>query len=55
LWQGALHKDPEFLLLIKTAARRCDDIDAAIPENHRYEVPEILPLPIQQGLPAQLE
>jgi periplasmic divalent cation tolerance protein len=55
MWQGELHKDPEFLLLIKTAASRYAEIEAAIIENHSYEVPEIVQLPIQRGLPAYLD
>ena len=55
MWQGELHKDAEFLLLIKTAASRYAEIEAAIVKNHSYEVPEIVQLPIENGLPAYLE
>jgi periplasmic divalent cation tolerance protein len=54
-WQGELHKDAEFLLLIKTVPARYEDVQAAILENHSYEVPEIVQLPIQNGLPAYLD
>ena len=54
-WQGDLHKDAEFLLLIKTAASRYAEVEAAIIEHHSYEVPEIVQLPIENGLPAYLE
>jgi periplasmic divalent cation tolerance protein len=53
-WHGELHKDAEHLLLIKTVPTRYDDIQAAILENHSYEVPEIVQLPIENGLPAYL-
>jgi periplasmic divalent cation tolerance protein len=54
-WDGALQKDSEHLLLIKTAARRYDEVEAAIREDHSYEVPEIVQIPVQRGLPAYLE
>jgi periplasmic divalent cation tolerance protein len=54
-WQGELHKDAEHLLLIKTLSSRFADIQAMILENHSYEVPEIVQLPVQQGLPAYLD
>lgn len=53
-WNGALQKDSEHLLLIKTVAERYDDIEAAIVAHHSYEVPEIVQLPIERGLPAYL-
>jgi periplasmic divalent cation tolerance protein len=55
LWKGDLHKDPEHLLLIKTRAQRYAEIQSTILENHSYEVPEIVRLPIDRGLPAYLE
>ena len=55
MWQGELHRDTEFLLLIKTAASRYAEIETAIVKNHSYEVPEIVQLPVQQGLPAYLD
>jgi periplasmic divalent cation tolerance protein len=54
LWKDELQQDDEYLLLIKTVARRYDDIEAAVLAHHSYEVPEIVELPIQRGLPAYL-
>ena len=54
-WEGRLHKEPEHLLLIKTTAHRYAEIEAAIVANHSYEVPEIVQLGVEQGLPAYLE
>ncbi|MCS7177988.1 MAG: divalent-cation tolerance protein CutA [Anaerolineae bacterium] len=54
IWQGQLHRDPEWLLLIKTPAARYSDVEAYIREHHSYEVPEIIQVPIQQGLAAYL-
>jgi len=49
-WKGAMHKETEFLLLVKTAAHLYPRVEAAILEIHSYEVPEIIQLPILQGL-----
>jgi len=53
-WNGALRREPEHLLLIKTRAALYAAVQAAILENHSYEVPEIIQLPIQQGLDRYL-
>lgn len=55
IWQGQLHRDPEWLLLIKTTTARYGDVEAFIREHHSYEVPEIVQVPIRQGLVAYLE
>lgn len=54
IWQGQLHRDPEWLLLIKTTTARYGDVEAFIREHHSYQVPEIVQVPIQQGLEAYL-
>ena len=54
MWQGELRKEPEHLLLIKTLSSRFADIQAVILETSSYEVPEIVQLPVEQGLPAYL-
>lgn len=54
-WQGAIESASEVPLLIKTTAGRYAELEAAIRELHPYDVPEIIALPIAQGLPAYLE
>jgi periplasmic divalent cation tolerance protein len=49
-WKGKVTSEPEHLLLIKTASRLYKDIESAIQELHSYEIPEIVQLPIEQGL-----
>lgn len=41
-WEGALQKEPEHLLLIKTLPEKWDELRDFITANHSYEVPEIL-------------
>lgn len=54
IWQGKFTKEAEYLLVIKTAAHLYSEVETIILENHSYEVPEIIQIPIVQGLPAYL-
>ena len=54
MWDGKLNKVAEVLLLIKTASHLYDQLETAIVENHSYEVPEIVQLPIGRGLDRYL-
>ncbi|AUB84502.1 divalent-cation tolerance protein CutA [Candidatus Thiodictyon syntrophicum] len=53
-WQGAIQRDAEVLLLIKTVAVRFEVLAATLSALHPYEVPEIIALPITAGLPDYL-
>lgn len=53
-WKGALQQDEEYPLLAKTSAERYPALEAAIHEAHPYELPEIIAVPIERGLPAYL-
>jgi periplasmic divalent cation tolerance protein len=53
-WEDKIHVDEEFLLIVKTRKDRYDDLETWVKANHSYEVPEIISLPIKQGLPAYL-
>ncbi len=53
-WQEAIQRDAEVLLLIKTVARRFAALAEALRGLHPYEVPEIIALPIDAGLPDYL-
>jgi len=54
-WQGALQEDSESLMVIKTGASRYRETEAWLKRHHPYDVPEIIALPIEKGLPAYLE
>jgi periplasmic divalent cation tolerance protein len=49
-WENELKCEPELLLLIKTAADRAQAAVTAIRNVHPYELPEILVLPVINGL-----
>ena len=54
-WQGAVRHDEEHPLLIKTTAERYPALEQALRAGHPYELPEIIAVPIERGLPAYLQ
>ncbi len=48
-WRGAIDKAKEILLIAKSRAALLPELTAAIKENHSYETPEIIALPIVGG------
>lgn len=54
-WKDAMQRDEEHPLLIKTTAERYGALEAAIRAGHPYELPEIIAVPIECGLPAYLD
>lgn len=54
-WKGALQHDEEHPVLIKTTSERYAALEQALRAAHPYELPEIVALPIERGLPAYLE
>jgi periplasmic divalent cation tolerance protein len=54
-WQGAVRQVEEHPVLIKTTRERYAALEAAIRAAHPYELPEIVAVPIERGLPAYLE
>ena len=54
-WRGEIQRDEEHPLLIKTTEDRYAELEMSIRANHPYELPEIVAVPIVQGLPAYLQ
>jgi periplasmic divalent cation tolerance protein len=54
-WKGALQRDEEHPMLIKTTSERYPALEAAIRAGHPYELPEIIAVPIERGLQAYLD
>ncbi|MDR0528129.1 MAG: divalent-cation tolerance protein CutA [Zoogloeaceae bacterium] len=52
LWKGNLEETDEIPLHIKTSAKCYAALEAFIRKNHPYELPEIVALPLTNGLPA---
>ena len=54
-WQGKIEDAQEWLLLIKTAQSRFEELSEALLAAHSYELPEILALPVLAGARAYLD
>jgi periplasmic divalent cation tolerance protein len=54
-WKGKIERSRETLLLIKTSGEKLDKLIERIKELHSYEVPEIIAVPIERGLPEYLK
>lgn len=53
-WEGAVEQAEEWLLIVKTAQVRLDEVVEAIAARHDYDVPEITATPIVGGSRAYL-
>jgi periplasmic divalent cation tolerance protein len=54
-WQGAVCRDDEHLLLIKTTPDRYAELEARVLALHTYENPEVIALPVERGAATYLE
>jgi periplasmic divalent cation tolerance protein len=54
-WKGSVQHDEEHPMLVKTTRERYGALEQALREGHPYELPEIIAVPIERGLPAYLE
>lgn len=54
-WRGLVESADEVPLLIKTSSERYAALEAEIQARHPYELPEIVALPVDKGLPAYLQ
>ena len=53
-WNAAIETAAEVPLLIKTTRARYPALQAALTAAHPYELPEIVAVPLEAGLPAYL-
>ena len=53
-WEGKVEEAEEVTLLIKTSAARYAALEEAIRAYHPYELPEIVAVRIEKGLPDYL-
>ena len=49
LWEGAIHEDPEALVIFKTTEDALPELERRVVELHPYDVPEFLALPLTYG------
>jgi len=48
-WKGKLERAREYLLVIKTTAKRLTELEREVKRLHTYDLPEFLALPISAG------
>ena len=53
-WQGDVAREDEVPVFIKTTDERYPDLEMAIRAHHPYELPEIVAVRIERGLPEYL-
>ncbi len=54
-WQGKVENAVETIAFLKTTTRHLPDLKAKLRASHPYDVPEIICLPIVDGLPEYLQ
>ncbi|GAA2989756.1 divalent-cation tolerance protein CutA [Actinokineospora diospyrosa] len=54
-WEGAITKDPEWRLVVKTTADRVTALIEHIQRNHSYDLPQVVAVEIAQGSPEYLD
>lgn len=53
-WEGEVQEDSESLLVMKTTSKGFPRLRDRVLELHPYDLPEILALPVVDGLPGYL-
>jgi len=53
-WDGAVEHDEESLLIAKTTEGRFEALMNHVEESHPYDFPEIISLPMAEGLPQYI-
>jgi len=54
-WEGKIDEASEFLVIMKSRKDLFKRLSERVKETHSYEVPEVIALPITEGLPSYLE
>ncbi len=54
-WKGKIERSPEFRLIIKASSDNYESIEKTIIQNHNYELPGIVAIEADRGLPAYLK
>lgn len=53
-WKGKIDKASEFLVIMKSKKNLFKKLSERVKELHSYEVPEVIALPVIDGLPSYL-
>ncbi|RME19366.1 MAG: divalent-cation tolerance protein CutA [Candidatus Zixiibacteriota bacterium] len=50
-WDDTVQQETEAMLIIKTTQARLDKLISYVRDEHPYDVPEIITVPVAEGLP----
>ncbi|MFH1686561.1 MAG: divalent-cation tolerance protein CutA [bacterium] len=53
-WNDQVLDDQEALLLVKTTRQKFPALQEYVENHHPYEIPELLAIPVSEGLPDYL-
>jgi len=53
-WNGKLERSREYLLVMKTAAKRLSELEREVKRLHSYDVPEFIALKLTEGSASYL-
>ncbi len=54
-WQGKICDEPEVLMIMKAQEKLIDKIKTELKSLHSYECPELVAIPISDGLPEYMK
>ncbi len=54
-WEGKVHWDSEFLLIVKTTSVSLEKVRDYVLKAHSYDLPELIAFQIDDGSPAYME
>jgi len=54
-WEGKIDEASEYLVFMKSRENLFEKLTERVKELHSYQVPEIIALPIEKGLPSYLD
>ncbi|RCS56608.1 divalent-cation tolerance protein CutA [Parvibium lacunae] len=54
-WEGKVERATEIPLMLKTTARAYPQVETLLRASHPYKLPEIVAVPVTQGLPEYLD
>ncbi len=54
-WEGKVEDEPEVLMIVKTQEELFERLSERVKELHPYSVPEVIALPISQGLKEYMD
>lgn len=55
IWKGEMQEASEVLAIFKTSRAAYPKLEARLNELHPYDVPEIIALPVERGLPGYVD